>query len=125
MYIVKNNSCVVAYHRIRLKSHSLAIFCYFLWNGKNACSESKMKSSKSITHLKGEKHTKNNFFPSVSVHTNLPGKEHDKLLLSMGSKQSSGTLRTFSVAGPGTTYIFIFRYHLPRLIKHYWGTPEN
>lgn len=114
VYIVKNNSCVLVYHRIRLKSRSLAIFLLLSLNSRNACSESKMKSSKIITLLRGQKHAKNNFFLSVSVHkSNLAGKEHDELLLSMASKQNSGMLRIFSVAGPGTTYTFVFRYLLP------------
>lgn len=116
LYIVKNNSCALVYHRIRLKSHSLSgYFLLLLLNSRNACNESKIKSSRSIPPLKGQKHAKNNIFPSVSVHTNLAGREHDKFLLSMASKQSSEILRTFSEAGSGTTHTFIFRYLLPHL----------
>lgn len=70
-----------------------------------------MTTSKNMSHLKGQKHMKNNCFASVSVHADLPGKEHDKLLPSVAWKQSSGTLRTFPAVALNTTYIFICRYH--------------
>lgn len=115
LYIVKNNSCVLPYHRIRLKSHCLVIFFMLLWYSRNACSESKTNTSKNLSHWKGLKHVKNNCFPSVSVRNNLPGEKHGKLLPSMPWKQSSGTLRAFSVADPVTRYIFICRYLPPHV----------
>jgi len=81
-----------------------------------------MNTFKNISCLKGQKHMKNNCCPSVLVHTNLPGNECDKILPIMAWKQSSGMLRTFSVVGPDTTYIFICRYLPPRLAeKGVWG----
>lgn len=97
-------------------------FHYFYGRAEMPAGKVRWTPPKHISNLKGQNQMKNNFFPSVLFHTNLPGKEHNKLWPSMAWEQSSGTLRTFSVVGPDTTYIFICRYLPPRLAdKQYRG----
>lgn len=90
-------------------------FHYFYGRAEMPAGKVRWTPPKHTSKWKGQKHMKNNLFPSVSFHTNLPGKEHNKVWPSVAWKQSSGTLGTLSIVGPDTTYIFICRYLPPCL----------